>query len=946
MMLKVFSTTRKKERLSMSIKAFKIDFGENILDFSAHLIKENINNYQQIIYVTPNKRPLRFLEMMLGAQMSLSCSFYTIDDFVNFLCNQFFGSLKKHTPLERELFFLKLIKEKMPSMYEKLGNENYKVFIWAKRVAALFNDIEKQLIANIQNINYAEAVIPAKEILENLKTLFNLYQDSYSSYTYEGKCKKLISQKPKDKDFMELFSNNLFIFSGFGTLTNSEIELVKNIAAQNQVYFLLQTDLEKRDKLKNISLGSFWIVDELLHELNPTEIEEITKKTKKTEIRFYEFSSKHLEASFLSKETINQLKNYNKKENPFNIAVVLSDNATLFPFLSYLKKDNLPINITMGYPLELSDFSNFIDILLKIIIDVKRRNNNILSDLTHQLLNTETAKFFKEDFGFDIMLHELYKNQQYTIDYTNNPFNSLGRLIEPFVNADNFSSLHQAFYNLYDMIDVKKLETDEFSANTVRIFYQNIVNRFNSLDQDIELDAVFIYHLIKQSIVELLIPFEGHPLKGIQIMGMLEGRMLNFNDIYISDVNEGILPKGDKIDPLMSEDLKKSLGLTSFHKKESLIKYNFFRLIYSARKATLTYTTGATADEKSLRSRFIEQLILLEEAKKSQQIKPNIYIPAVSTKAKIGNIVHNADIEAYINYINSNNKGFSPTEIDEFIRCPYAFYLDRVKKIKKRIDFSEKFEADKVGSIIHKLFEKHFSKYKNSMIDKKLYQKIENSILQDCNNLADVLEKENYNRLDESLNYINSISGFNKKAFELILRYRIEQFFKNTKKDFLPFRVLSTEQKLQSKKLPIYGYTDRIDEIDDVIRVVDYKTGNYALNIKYTKIEKLLKALKDKKSENYELLKKIKDVYPSIQMPIYMIMTEELYKKPVFGEIYHISNSKDKEFIEKFKSDYNEYHTEVVKSALNLMKNFDKIYAIPSDACSFCDFRHLCEFSK
>jgi ATP-dependent helicase/DNAse subunit B len=256
-----------------------------------------------------------------------------------------------------------------------------------------------------------------------------------------------------------------------------------------------------------------------------------------------------------------------------------------------------------------------------------------------------------------------------------------------------------------------------------------VVDSIKKLDFDFlnNVNIQFVYEFIKETLNDLSIPFEGHPLKGIQIIGMLEARLISFDNLFVTDVNEGILPEKNKIDPLISEDVKSLIGLTGFREKERLIKYYFFRMIYSSKRVFIAYKTGSTTIEKSVKSRFVDQLILLNELKnKENKIhKFNMRIPDFenqNSEFKRDQLTK----EFFTNRI--FKKYLSPTEIDLYMNCPYKYYLHKIKNIDLNENFSSSFEADSVGILIHYILQKGFEPYIYRIINEENYANIKEQV--------------------------------------------------------------------------------------------------------------------------------------------------------------------------------------------------------------------------
>ena len=910
----------------MSLEAIKVDFAVNFIDFSIKTIREILHKDKKVVFISPNRRPLRFIKMQLEEDEIFDVDFYTINDFIDRICSVYRPNLKKDSKVKRELFFLKLIRDKVKT-------EEHKAFVWAKRLSNLFNDFDKQLVEKVEDIKYTDLPADPKAIVEDLKELFDRYKREYRDRLFEGKASAVALNIVKDRKFLDDFDGYAFIFAGFGSMSKSEIKLVSSIADRFDLYLLVQTDLAKRDKIGDVSFENCWVVEKLLKELKVNKFREVRSENEDTQIEFYEFNSRHAETSFVA----NILNKAGYIKSPFKIGIVMPENDTILPFLSFIDS-NVNLNITTTYPFKLTPFGGFLKSLFELLIDAQKRDFVSLNPyILLKLLNSSFSSYLKS-LNLEHLLNYLYSNP--SISVKTDKFASLKRIVDIFKDVCDFYSLKRAFLKLFDDLDKERLKDNILDLYSVNLFYSEIVENLPVDEKQIDVDIVFAYYFIKESIEDLEIPFEGHPLKGIQILGALESRMLGFDELFVLDTNEDVLPKSSKIDPLMPEELKKAFGLTTFYEKEKLIRYNFFRLIYSSKRVRILYRTSTTADEKSQKSRYVEQLMILNRLK-GRMDKPKVYLPKLSN----ADVDVRIDKDALKDYIKAKleGRGFSPSEINEFVKCPYAFYLHRVKGIEGGTSFGEKFEADKVGSIIHKILQKEFEKYQNTgeIITLDKYKAIKDSVLngvKDIKSITEIIKKDKDTK--DFAAYLENMEPIRKKAFLIVLRYRIENFFNKTSEKFEDFRVLFTEKEFKDSNLHLFGILDRVDEIGDKVRIVDYKSGYHSQGYKTTKI-------KETDFENIEeccnFITAVNDVYSSLQMPVYMIMVEKQFEnREIIGEIYHLGGSAS--IVEKFKSEDIDIHRRVIEILMKKIEDCENPCAFPSEFCSFCEFNRFCPF--
>jgi RecB family exonuclease len=940
----------------MSLELIKVDFSEDIIDYCKNLLEET---EQDIVFITSHKRPIRFLNKKLEFEEVLNTDFLTIEEFVEKINFEHFSDFRVHTTPERYLFFMELIAEKLshvPNNLVSKGKE-YLLLKWAKRLSNLFDEIERQLVvSNLRDFQYTETISEVKELLENLKTLYNSYDEKYKreKILFSGRMfKNAVNDIINSSNFLENYKDKVFIFVGFASLTNSEKEIVIKLAQNFCVKYIIQTDLNKRDKFEideNVySFDTFSLMDEVEKSLECTDNTEINSSFYKTNFQFYEFSNAHEEALFIA-ERINEILKNDKEVKLEEIGVVLPENFTLFPLLNVLSVKK--INVTMGYPFYLTDVGIFIDALFNLLLELQKNQKtfkensvsvlNLLKFLDSNITHMLNSEFQIEDIKSKIFSSNL---SFYKFDDDSRLFKEIFIL---FLNCKSFDCFYEAFLKLFEYFDKSTLQMEEnrFTAQMLQLFYQNIVTQLKHLKIDTNLDLLFFYHFLKEILKSVSIPFEGHPLQGVQILGSLEARMLSFKYLIYADANENIIPNLEEVDPLVPEDIKRELKLASYKDREKVVKYNFFRQIYSAKDVTICYRSGVSSSDKYLKSRFLEQLILSLEIEKKNKITPEIVSTPFGVLKKADNFLEKTtEIDEYV----KNLKSFSPSALDIYLTCPYKYYLSKIKQISPFTNFKNIFEANTVGTYVHMLFEDGFNKYIDKEIEENDLDEIKKSILDNLKEGDKFFEAKSFkNKKNDETNrlrdYLLSQTPFEKKSLNAILEKRIENYFVYLLKDFKSFTVYETEYKMESCAYKLHGVADRIDKISDndggeTIRIVDYKTGQSVNTPKVRKLSEI------SEFENYdqEEIVMLKDILVSSQMPAYLIMAEEKFEnKNIEVNLFYLGKSRDN--IKKLDNSHIDKYKLAIKNIISHMSESEKIYAVKDEHCRYCDYRNVCKF--
>jgi len=361
------------------LKIIKVDLGISLPDYIVEYLK---GTEGRTVLISANKRPIRFIENRLTPEETLKVDFFTIDEFASNVVLKFTSPpLIFHKKLERDLFFLNLLDGYLVKVnnFLRIANKS-DLYPWARKLSQLFDEVDRQLLGErLQNYQYVEGVKEAEVILQNLKELYELYEREYREYTYSGKNLKLTSQITQAEQFRDSLKDSNFICMGFVYLSNAEYEIVKNLSKVSNCTFFIQTDLIGREEYFN----TFKVVEKTIEKLKetiktPVHIEEIESKSAKiTDFELFEFNGLQDEVRYAAQKIRELIREYRDRENPANLAVILPQNFAIVPLLSFLgsNKEDIPINITMSYPLSSTDIGIFLSSLFELLLEIE--NNKI-----------------------------------------------------------------------------------------------------------------------------------------------------------------------------------------------------------------------------------------------------------------------------------------------------------------------------------------------------------------------------------------------------------------------------------------------------------------------------------------------------------------------------------------------------------------------------------------
>lgn len=511
-------------------------------------------------------------------------------------------------------------------------------------------------------------------------------------------------------------------------------------------------------------------------------------------------------------------------ENLENTAVVLGDESLLNPLLNSLPSSIKEVNITMGYPLRHTPLAGLFQQFFELHLQAGKRGwpyKQILSFLSLpqiRLLMTQEEIESLEQLKSEIQRRNLVF---VGVDRLKTSIGDLGVLI---FDRKNEQVKHFLESSLHLVELMKNASTNDLQV----IEEEHLFGFYNIFNQLSELITVFPYvtdlntlhTLYLELIAEQTIDFQGEPLKGLQIMGMLESRALDFDTVIITSVNEGVLPAGKQFNSFIPFDVKKELGLPTYKEKDAVYTYHFYRLLQRAQKAYIIYNTEPDVLVGGEPSRFIHQLST--DAGISRMTKHNLATLAMKSYDQPPLVVQK-DTELLKAIKNYAQKGFSPSSLVQYIRDPIEFYKKFILGIEDSQIVEESIEASTFGTIIHNSLEDLLKPFEGSLLNPELLKaakkEVESCVKHHFTSFYD----------QSSIKY-----GKNSIAFQVLIRnimnyldYEIDQLQNKE------IKLLGIEKKLEVE-LSIPGFTfpvklkgklDRIDECNGVLRIIDYKTG-------------------------------------------------------------------------------------------------------------------------
>lgn len=804
------------------------------------LWKKNAS-FNNLVFILPGKRAGTFLRNSIANitdKTIFSPEIYSIEEFVGTISGL---STATNTQQLFELYYAYLDQAKDQQ-------ENYLEFSkWGQTLLQDINEIDRYLIdtgklfsnlSAIQEINHWYLAAEKTKMVEDYIKFWNNLEDLYT--TFNQKLLKqgighqgLVYRKAHEnlESYLEVNKNNRHIFIGFNALNTAESNIIQRI-------------------LKSKNADIYWDADEYYLDDPIHDAGYFIRSHKKKWPYLQENRLKGISCSFLEKKKIQVIgvpKNISqvkyvgallKKINDENsdqlkqTAVVLSDETLLNPLLNSIPSKIDKVNITMGYPLNKSNFESFFIQFFDLYIN-KQANGWYYKNVLSFLSNSYTQLLLnKGSVNLAEMLARTIKDKNLTF-LEENGIMSYDTTESQNLNKLFFDQTPTTNVFIERCIVLVLLLKTELQSSGNKLALEELYRFYGVFNQVQELlekhdfikDLKSLQALFKELLSLETLDFKGDPLEGLQLMGMLESRNLDFETVIITSVNEGIIPSGKSNNSFIPYDLKRAFGLPTFKEKDAVYTYHFYHLLQRAKNIYLIYNTEPDVLEGGERSRLITQLLTDENIK--ENITEFIAVPEIKVKTNIaGLITKDETLMALIQ--GQAQKGFSPSSLSNYIRNPIDFYKQNLLGINDMLEVEETVAANTFGTIIHDTLEDLYKPMIGAYLNKDNLKIAKNGI--------DALVKKHFTKsyTDSSI-----LRGKNLIAFNVIKKYvenYIDQEIVQSQRDKI--KILALEQKMEIEldipelKFPVKlrGKLDRIDEIDGVLRIIDYKSGKVMAN--------------------------------------------------------------------------------------------------------------------
>jgi ATP-dependent helicase/nuclease subunit B len=652
-------------------------------------------------------------------------------------------------------------------------------------------------------------------------------------------------------DFTTPYDQGKLVFVGFNALTQAEAKVFKRWQDEGKALFYFDTDsyyMTDQTQEAGLFLRKNLEKTGLVNALgaNKTLIKSSVKN-----VDVYQTQGQTAQAKILDEALQKVYPQTADQNEPGKIAIILADESLLLPVLQTIPTQythnneikNLNLNVTMGYPLAASSIFGLADLWLCIQSQMVQKTQE---NTANKLTTREDAVNFKEVEAFlshpltgiststrDKIQLKLIEEQLVDVPVARLVAQKrLFALFFPKVQsaAEATTALQQVLVAvLKQQVDnktLKQTEIDLFVAviKELNRLHDALKEHLSDAAQDKELP--FVLSLIQRAVQGIAVPLSGEPLQGIQVMGLLESRNLDFEQVYILGVNEGILPQVSISPSFIPDSIRRAHGLPVIENQDAISAYMFYRLLQRAEKISLVYNAQADDTNTGEASRFLRQL----EYESGYHFNYLQQQQNVATESKVNvEIKKDAQVMGLLQQYLTGKSFLSATALTTYINCPLQFFYKYVAKIEEPKEVAENIEANIIGSMLHWMLETFYSDLVQTdavMTKERIHAHRKKLPL---------LAEQAYAKIvfdDE--NHQVAHHGMQKVVLEIVQEYAA--IILDYDEEHAPFEILALEKKDKisfnfevngvAQCVTLYGIIDRIDQKNGVLRIVDYKTGS------------------------------------------------------------------------------------------------------------------------
>jgi len=798
---------------------------------------------------------------------------------------------------------------------------------------------------------YSGELTPEKEeFLKNWKLLPLLYKRfrmelSAEGKAYQGMQYREIADRIAEGEMEDAWEGRTIV-AGFNALNRCEKRIFAWLKIHGAEFFWDYDDRYIDDA--HSEAGRF-LRENLRQFPQAKKLEDFMGLDGEKDIRIFELPSNVLQAKTVHRILEESGPKY--KGDCTDTAVVLCDEELLLPVLMSLPDHTDEINVTMGYPMKNTPVYGFTEALLRLHHHAR-------------LLPDGGVSFYHKDV-MAILLHPYFRK------IAGNSASELGNKI---LSSNLIMVEQHLFTGEMELRIFQAVESAPGLLEYLRRIFTHILEGAARMEEQVQkaLDREFIFrflthlnkwdnilvqrpsisisifeNLLRKSLLGLRIPFEGEPLSGLQLMGILETRMLDFKHVILLSMNEEVMPAAHSATSNIPYSLRLAFQMPAREDMDAIYAYYFYRLMQRAKKVDLLYNSGSEGVKSGEMSRYLYQMIF---ERGSKVIRPGLEvhtreIPPVQ-------VDHTKEISKKLEvYMLDQEEGryLSPTAINTYIDCSLKFYLRYLAGIGEATEVEEEIGAAGFGTVVHDTLQVLYSEIarrKEEQITREELMTLSRS------DHAERVLREVFIKHHLRGRSKGKLEGRNIIMFQVMLRYLKKIIFTDLK--LAPFTLVSVEQLYErtlelesaggSLKIRLGGKIDRVDRLGKLLRIIDYKTGG--TRQEFSSLDSLFDSAQSKRNSAamqtllYAWL--VEASYPGEQILPGLYVMKALFEEDFDPALVMKSRGREEkiEAFDKHKAEFLEH----LKDVLQRMYDPDSPFTQRENdqKCSYCDFAELC----
>ena len=831
----------------MSSNILNISINDDIIKYTInHILKlsQKDTDFSDIAVISPSHRPSLFIKKQLSKKVKkafIPPKFFTFDELVKEI-DKNYGNKKNISNIDSAYIIYEIVKNNIKGK-EFTDISFSEFFEWSYEILNFIHSLDVEKIDNKKLLDLKLNADIGYDLPSNINSLLKYLHDIRILF---HKKLDLLNKTTLGYSYYNASKNVSEFLTGYGKvilfnpyyLNRSETDLVKVLYEEQKLDIIIKGDGKNWKALnkiyKDVNINNTNKVEDIIHD----------------NINIYAVNDSHLQAC-LVKDLISEI----PQEQRENTVVIVPDNSILQTVMSQLYCVEKNINIAVGYPATKTTVFSLMNSLIKTQKNKNSKDNNnyyYVKDIVSVISNplVKNMRFIGKPEITRIIVHEIIKNfdrfnenalfKGYKFISLEEIFDNekLCRIIsekisnywEPvsstkvkelmvqifdlfignFSKSDTMKDFGECIKNIADNIVNKSLiNTYSFNVGAVNILYDVASQFINSICFYESFGTREILNILENILLKGNISLVGSPLKGLQVLGLMESRGLSFDNVFVLSMSDSVVPNIKEVSPLIPKDISNSLGIGYAGRDIDIQKYHFMSLILGAKKVSLIYLKN----DNDTKSRFIEELIWKRQLKEKNLNVANIvegFVVNPKIKQTKNEYEKTDEIKKYLSDFN-----YSATSIDTYMKCKLQFYYKYVLRLSEQVDYEDDYESIDVGICIHgflqevfckgftydQLTKQDFKKYYDEKLERHLSQYFSNK---QTGNIF-LLKKLIKNRMD--FFYNNEI----KRKFKEVLNV-----------EFDADSVLNINGKDYNLKARI----DRADINEDgTIYIIDYKTG-------------------------------------------------------------------------------------------------------------------------